>query len=163
MFRIKWDLHWATPYSVRFWDTLLPLHLLDIFLYEMCSQWLFQLQINNSVSCWQNWVKNDSFQASSEWLMSWECISKFIADTNWDSALEAGSVEHHMHHLADRKPLRPNRLAIDKLLLNFSQGTVWWKMRSGREEGRRKGSIIYPNSIETDSCLQGRDVKDGIW
>lgn len=31
-----------------------------------------------------------------------------------------------------------------------------------RGEGRGKGSIIYPNSIETDSRLQGKGVKDGI-
>lgn len=48
-----------------------------------------------------------------------ESVSKFRADTKWDSELEAGSAELHTHHLADRKPSRPNSPTIDKLLLNF--------------------------------------------
>lgn len=79
--------------SMHFLGHVPPLYHWHILFNGMCSHWLFQLQINNSFSCWQNWVENDNFQTSSEGPMSPECFlsSQRLQTEPQHSRLEAQS------------------------------------------------------------------------
>lgn len=103
----------------------------------MHGQWLPLLQINNSVSRWQNWVEKWQLSEIIKRRRYLQSVSKFMADTNWRLASEAGSAELHTHHLADRKPSRANSLTIAKLLQNFKLPRCR-VMRDEVGEGRAK-------------------------